>query len=86
MEAATHLTALDRPTVEVLLDLAKTIDGFDQRPATAPLDNVTVPTFLRYAESLGLTPMARQRLDVKRPKAESALDRARRQWGAGSAS
>lgn len=82
VEAAHHLTALDQPAVAVLLDLAKTIDGFDQRPPNGPLDNVTVPIFLRYSESLGLTPASRAKLDVKQPKPESALDRARQRWGA----
>lgn len=81
VEGADHLSDLDRPAVAVLLDLAKTIDGMDQRPSTAPLDNVTIPTFHRYAESLGLTPMARLKLNVKKPKGKSPLDKAREAWG-----
>lgn len=81
VENADHLTDLDQPAVAVLLDLAKTIDGMDQRPSTAPLDNVTIPTFHRYAESLGLTPMSRQKLDVRKPKGESPLEKARKAWG-----
>jgi len=70
---AEHLTGLDRPAIAVLLDLAKTIDGMDQRPSTAPFDNVTVPMFLRYAEALGLTPMARSKLDMKPTGGDSKL-------------
>ncbi len=78
---AEHLTPLDQPAVAVLLDLAKTIDGMDERPATAPVDNVTVPTFRRYLEDLGLTPAARSKLNIKQVKAKSKLGEARQRWG-----
>jgi len=73
VETADHLTPLDKPAVAVLLDLAATIDGIDHRPANAPMDNVTIPMFLRYAEQLGLTPMARSRLDIKPDQGPSKL-------------
>lgn len=73
VEAAAHLTEMDQPAVAVLLDLAKTIDGMDQRGANAPWDNVTVPTFLRYSESLGLTPTARMKLAIKPVEGETRL-------------
>ena len=61
VEAASHLTEMDQAAIEVLLDLARTIDGFTERPA-GDVDNWTTPTFLRYSESLGLTPVSRLRL------------------------
>lgn len=73
VDQADHLTPLDDPVVAVLLDLARAIDGFELRPANAPMDNVTVPTFLRYAESLGLSPMARAKLDIKPQEGPSKL-------------
>ena len=73
VDRAEHLTAMDRAAVTVLLDLAKTIDGMDQRPSTAPFDNVTVPMFLRYAEALGLTPAARSKLNMKPVESDSKL-------------
>jgi hypothetical protein len=62
---ADHLTELDQAAVEVLLKLAGIIDGLEERDPEAPMDNVTIPTFLKYAESLGLTPLARVRLNLK---------------------
>lgn len=62
IDAAEHLTAMDGGAVEVLRDLARTIDGMAERDPEAPLDNVTVPTYLRYAAELGLTPLSRLKL------------------------
>lgn len=61
--AASHLTEADSGTVSVLLRLAAVIDG-----GLAPTDNVTAPTFLKYAAELGLTPLSRSRLGVKEEK------------------
>lgn len=77
IESAAHLTEMDLAAVEVLLDLARTIDGFAERPAGG-VDNWTVPTFLKYSDSLGLTPIGRKRLEVKLPPPESELDKMRR--------
>lgn len=73
LEAARHrLTAEDAAAVEVLRRLAFMVDAMsvdgagiypDGRPK--PLDNVTIPTFLRYCDALGLTPMARERTEKK---------------------
>lgn len=62
----------DAGAVAVLLRLAATIDNMaaveeallrlpddGERVRRPSLDNVTVPTYLRYAEALGLTPAAR---------------------------
>lgn len=52
----------DSGTVEVLYTLAKNIDGLeDGLTIDGKLDNVSIPTFLKYADALGLTPTARQR-------------------------
>ena len=61
--AASHLTEQDSGAVSVLLRLAEAIDG-----GLDPKDNVTVPTFLKYAAELGLTPLSRSRLGVKEEK------------------
>jgi hypothetical protein len=61
--AADHLSAADAGTVAVLLDLARTIDGMGERDADAPLDNVTIPTYLKYSDALGLTPLSRLKLE-----------------------
>jgi len=34
----------------------------DERPEGSPLDNVTVPTYLKAADMLGLTPAGRLKL------------------------
>lgn len=66
--AATHLTDADAGAVEVLQRLAGTIDsllasGF--LTETGKFDNVSIPTYLRYCESLGLTPAGRVKLGEK---------------------
>ena len=51
----------DAGTVAVLLKLAAAVDAIDAsglNPA-GKLDNVSIPTFLRYVDALGLTPAAR---------------------------
>jgi len=69
--AATHLTAADKGAVEVLCTLALKIDTMDAyfdaladdavdkdlRPPSQ--DNVSIPTYLKFCESLGLTPAGR---------------------------
>lgn len=78
LAAATHLTPADEGTIEALRVLARKIDQDEERweyalsyatenktrpPAT---DNVSLPTYLRYCEALGLTPSGRAKL--KAPK------------------
>lgn len=59
---------MDAGAVAVLRELASTIDAMAERPAVdadgkaLPLDNVSIPTYLRYCESLGLTPAGRVKL------------------------
>lgn len=65
---ATHLTAIDKPAIQALLGLADSFDYLLANDGLSPkgsLDNVTGPTFLRYCESLGLTPSGRARLALK---------------------
>ena len=70
--AASHLTKMDVGAVEALRVLATKIDtdddlrdaylearGADAKPLQ--LDNVSIPTYLKYCESLGLTPAGRLR-------------------------
>ena len=50
-----------RGVQEVLVKLAQAIDDIDElglNPA-GKLDNVSIPTYLKYAEALGLTPAAK---------------------------
>lgn len=64
--------ATDSGTVEVLYTLAKNIDGLeDGLTVDGKLDNVSIPTFLKYADALGLTPTARQRFKQTGKKQET---------------
>lgn len=74
LKAAQHLTAADAGAVQALRALAAKIDSDDavrvayldwqdggDRPARAlQVDNVSLPTYLKYCESLGLTPAGRK--------------------------
>jgi hypothetical protein len=62
--AAAHLGPMDAGAVEALLVLAATLDD----PPAGKFDNVTLPTYLKYCESLGLTPAGRARLEEKKPE------------------
>lgn len=79
---ATHLNAtVDAAAIEAARALARKIDLADEyferlaayhaendlRPPSA--DNVSIPTFLKYCESLGLTPAGRTKLtEGKKPE------------------
>lgn len=70
---AKRLTNEDAGAVQMLRALAAAADAIDENglnPA-GKLDNVTIPTYLRYAESLGLTPAGRARLAEKKPEGKS---------------
>jgi len=88
IKAATHLTAMDGGAVEALRDLARKIDAWDQivewalddaagrdgsRPAVPANDNVSIPSYLKYCESLGLTPAGRVKLGDKKESAGGKL-------------
>lgn len=79
--AAAHVTDADKGAVEALLVLARRIDQDEERwelalrwaevlqhKPPAP-DNVSVPTYLKYCESLGLTPAGRTKLGDKKAEA-----------------
>lgn len=66
---AGHLTKADAGAVQVLRGLARSVDyllAHDGLNESGRFDNVTVPTFLRYCEQLGLTPMGRKALAEKK--------------------
>jgi len=73
--AATHLTAMDLGAVAALRVLAVKLDALAADEAStldelkAKFDNVTLPTYLKFCESLGLTPAGRTRLADKKPEA-----------------
>ena len=70
---AKRLDDEDAGAVQMLRELARAADLIDENglnPA-GKLDNVTIPTYLRYAESLGLTPAGRARLVEKKPEGKS---------------
>ena len=71
--AAEHLAHQDAGTVAVLLDLARTIDAMGERDSDAPMDNVTVPTYLKFSAELGLTPLSRSKLGLTEATGESKL-------------
>lgn len=60
--AASHLTDMDRGAVTVLLQLAATVDAMALRDPDGPLDNVTIPIYLKFADALGLTVAGRTKL------------------------
>jgi hypothetical protein len=86
IKAATHLTDMDAGAVEALRALAGKIDAWDliveyamddlagepkgARPKVPQNDNVSVPTYLKFCESLGLTPAGRSRLTEKKPEGQ----------------
>ena len=76
IESAAHVDAsgVDAGAVAAVLALARKIDAWDvivqwaiedaseteSRPKVPANDNTSLPTFLKYCESLGLTPNARK--------------------------
>lgn len=78
--AASHLTPMDDGAVAALRYLAHKIDTelelrelalrfadeHEQKPPS--VDNVSVPTYLKYCESLGLTPAGRARAQLEAAK------------------
>ena len=54
------LTEKDAGVVEALMHVAREIDGLvDGINGAGKLDNVSVPTYLKFSEALGLTPSSR---------------------------
>lgn len=59
------LEASDDAAVAALLHIADQIDSqIDGLTPSGKLDNVSIPTFLKYCEALGLTPLARQKIQA----------------------
>lgn len=83
IKAAKHLTKADDGALEALRVLARKIDedearwdcamGYAAEHKTRPpaTDNVSLPTYLKYCDALGLTPVAREKLGEKKPEAPS---------------
>lgn len=81
---APHLTEQDKGAVEAMLALARKIDAWDVivewalddardsggRPAVPQNDNVSISAYLKFCESLGLTPAGRAKLVEKKPEAK----------------
>ena len=102
LEAAKHLTDMDKGAIEALRSLADKIDAWDQivewakddaasiegkRPAVPANDNVSIPTYLKFCESLGLTPTGRTRAQIEKGGeggGTSALGRLRLAHGKGA--
>jgi len=80
VEAATHLTPMDNAAIEAMRALARKIDAWDvivewalddardnnSRPAVPQNDNVSISAYLKFCESLGLTPAGRKGLEAKK--------------------
>lgn len=77
IKSATHLTDADDGAVEALRMLARKIDAWNVivewalddvadrdggRPAVPANDNVSIPSYLKFCEQLGLTPAGRVKL------------------------
>lgn len=103
IEAAKHLTEMDAGAIEALRALARKIDAWDQivewalddaadregsRPVVPANDNVSIPTYLKFCESLGLTPTGRTRAAIEGAKGgdgnQSALGKLRLAHGKGA--
>lgn len=83
IKAAKHLTDMDLGAVAALRVLARKLDALDSEDVTsledlkAKFDNVTLPTYLKYCESLGLTPAGRSRVPQKKEAASGTLGKLR---------
>ncbi|MGZ6836764.1 MAG: terminase small subunit [Blastococcus sp.] len=64
IKAAGHLTSMDAGAVQTLRLLAVKVDALEggDLNADGKFDNVSIPTYLRYCEALGLTPAGRVKL------------------------
>lgn len=92
IEAAEHLSDEDAAAVEALRALARKIDAWDEivqmalddaaesgsRPKVPANDNTSLPTFLKYCESLGLTPTGRKGLGLSEGVEVDPLDELKR--------
>ncbi len=79
--AAEHLGKADAGAVEALLTVARKVDQDEDRWDLAlrwaeemqhrppSQDNVSLPTYLKFCEAMGLTPAGRSKLGEKKPEA-----------------
>ncbi len=95
LKAASHLTATDAGAVAALRALARKIDAWDvivewaiddtrspdDRPKVPQNDNVTLPTYLKFCDALGLTPAGRTKLGEKKEPAVGTLGAVRQSAG-----
>ena len=66
------LTDLDSGVVETLMHIAREIDSLvDGINGAGKLDNVSIPTYLKFSESLGMTPASRVKLAGALARAQS---------------
>jgi hypothetical protein len=74
IEAADHLTEMDQGAMSTLLKLARAIDA---GPGEGKIDNVSMPTYLKFCSELGLTPAGREKLQPKAKEAGGKLGQLR---------
>jgi len=72
--AAGHLTPSDQGAIAAILRVARKIDRWT--PETN--DNVSAATYLKYAESLGLTPAGRVKMQGEKGRQVNATDELQR--------
>lgn len=60
--------------VEWAIEDARSTDGKESRPKVPQNDNVSLPTYLKFCESLGLTPLGQTKLPKQEKPAANALD------------
>lgn len=63
--AGDRITDSDKAAIEVLRKLARTIDHPDFPVINGRFDNVTIPTYFKYLDALGLTPAGRKVIEGK---------------------
>lgn len=67
VKASSHITAADAGAVAALLHVAAQIDSqINGLTPDGRLDNVSVPTYLKFCDALGLTPVSRLRFEAER--------------------
>lgn len=74
LNTAAHLKPEDAGTVAILRGLAATAEQLLRNGGiteSGRFDNVTIPTYLRYADALGLTPAGRHALRISAPDGAS---------------
>lgn len=76
IEAATHLTKMDAGAISTLMSLAEQVDyliAHNGLNSSDKFDNVSIPTYLKYCNDLGLTPAGREKLATKKQKPGGTL-------------